>query len=215
MFYSYAPESGLGIVKGFYMAVNIGYSIGFGYPEEQYLNYLFFSSVYVLVGSRYVSCPLSFFGTARLFMKSSTTRFLRHHHSFVAMALGFFADKISEDHDNWFTNLIQQKEYEEAFVKGSTFSERARAVFDQHAPTLRAVSVWLIALGMMIAYSMLEVGWSFKEAQYFAIGTLSTGGLWRIPDDSSTLDVWRDCGLRHGGSSHHGCCDGRSGQRDE
>lgn len=38
----------------------------------------------------------------------------------------------------------------------------------------------------MISYSMMEVGWSFTEAQYFAIGTLSTGGLWRIPDDSST-----------------------------
>lgn len=25
-----------------------------------------------------------------------------------------------------------------------------------------------------------------QEAQYFAIGTLSTGGLWRIPDDSPT-----------------------------
>lgn len=88
------------------------------------------------------------------------------------MALGFFADKISEDHDNWFTNLIQQKEYEEAFNKGTTLADRARAAFDQHAPTLRAVSVWLIALGMMIAYSMLEIGWSFKVAQYFAIGTL-------------------------------------------
>ena len=41
-------------------------------------------------------------------------------------------------------------------------------------------------MGIMISYSMMEVGWSFTEAQYFAIGTLSTGGLWRIPDDSST-----------------------------
>ena len=90
------------------------------------------------------------------------------------------------DHDNWFTNLIQQKEYEEAFNKSSDACSRFRAIFDQHAPTLRAVSVWLIAMGIMIAYSMLEVGWSFTEAQYFAISTLSTGGLWRIPDDSST-----------------------------
>lgn len=41
----------MGIVKGFYMAVNVGYSIGFGYPEEKFLNYLFFSSVYVLVSN--------------------------------------------------------------------------------------------------------------------------------------------------------------------
>lgn len=81
----------------------------------------------------------------------------------MAVALGFFADKISEDHDNWFTNLIQQKEYEEAFSKGTTSMDRARAVFDQHAPTLRAVSVWLIALGIMISYSMLEIGMIFPN----------------------------------------------------
>jgi len=157
IFYSVAPESNLGIFKGFYMAVNVGYSIGFGYPAENYLNYLYFSSCYVLVGS-----------------------------SFVAVALGFFADKISEDHDNWFTNLIQQKEYEEAFQKSSSMLSRFRAIFDQHAPTLRAVSIWLTTMGIMISYSMLEVGWSFTEAQYFAITCLSTGGLWRIPDDSAT-----------------------------
>jgi len=109
-----------------------------------------------------------------------------NNHSFVAVALGFFADKISEDHDNWFTNLIQQKEYEEAFRKNQRGIDRIRAILDQHAPTLRALSVWLIAIGTMIAYTMLEIGWSFKEAQYFAIGTLSTGGLWRIPDNSET-----------------------------
>lgn len=88
--------------------------------------------------------------------------------SFVAVALGFFADKISEDHDNWFTNLIQQKEYEEAFAKDTHIFNRIRAIYDQHAPTLRAVSVWLIALGIMISYSMLQIGWSFKvRRDYF------------------------------------------------
>ncbi|CAB9514833.1 expressed unknown protein [Seminavis robusta] len=157
IFFALAPQSDLGWVKGFYMAINVGYSIGFGYPAETNLNYLYFSSFYVLVGS-----------------------------SFVAVALGFFADKISEDHDNWFTNLIQQKDYEEAFKGGGSFASKTGAIFDFYAPTVRAVSVWLIALGIMISYSMLEIGWSYAEAQYFAIGTLSTGGLWRIPDDSSS-----------------------------
>ncbi|CAB9529837.1 expressed unknown protein [Seminavis robusta] len=159
IFFALAPGSDLGWVKGFYMAINVGYSIGFGYPaeSEEYPNYLYFSSFYVLVGS-----------------------------SFVAVALGFFADKISEDHDNWFTNLIQQREYEEAFSGSGNFASKASAIFDFYAPTLRAVAVWLIALGIMISYSMLEFGWSYNQAQYFAIGTLSTGGLYRIPDDSAT-----------------------------
>jgi hypothetical protein len=31
-------------------------------------------------------------------------------------------------------------------------------------PTLRAVSVWLVAMGIMISYSIREVGWSFTGA---------------------------------------------------
>ena len=52
------------------------YSIGFGYPTEHYDPYLWFSTIYVLVGS-----------------------------SFVAVALGFFADKISEDHGEHYSCL--------------------------------------------------------------------------------------------------------------
>lgn len=39
LWYGYARNSDLGFVKGFYMAVNIGYSIGFGYPAEPYTDY--------------------------------------------------------------------------------------------------------------------------------------------------------------------------------
>ena len=54
LFYAYAPKSNLGSGKGFYMAVNIGYSIGFGYPAENYDPYLWFSTVYVLVCSLFL-----------------------------------------------------------------------------------------------------------------------------------------------------------------
>ena len=37
--YGYANHSDLGFIKGFYMAVNIGYSIGFGYPAEPHTPY--------------------------------------------------------------------------------------------------------------------------------------------------------------------------------
>jgi hypothetical protein len=86
--------------------------------------------------------------------------------SYVAVALGFFADKISEDHDTWFTNLVKRKEYEEAFVKKKDMLSRVRAIFDQNSTTIRAVTVWLITMGMMISYSMFEIGWSFRGTQY-------------------------------------------------
>lgn len=55
LFYAYAPMQNLGLGRGYYMAVNIGYSIGFGYPAEPYEPYLWFSTVYVLVSL----CPMS------------------------------------------------------------------------------------------------------------------------------------------------------------
>ena len=103
--------------------------------------------------------------------------------SFVAVALGFFADKIGEDHDNWFVNMVQQQRYEEAFRNG-TFTDKAKEWFVQNAPALRAIGLFIFWIGIMIMYSMVEIGWSFTEAQYFAISTCSTGGHWSIPQDS-------------------------------
>lgn len=154
LFYAYAPESNLGIAQGFYMAVNIGYSIGWGYPAEPYTKYLWFSSFYVILGA-----------------------------SLVAVALGFFADKVVEDSDDWFTNLMQKREYEKA-IKDRRFHIRLLAWCKYNYESLRAILIWLVWLGIMIMYSMINVGWPFREAQYFAISSLSTGGHWSIPTDS-------------------------------
>ena len=58
------------------MAVNVGYSIGWGYPAEKVDSEMIFSSIYVLFGS-----------------------------SLVALALGFFADNVIADKDSWYDNL--------------------------------------------------------------------------------------------------------------
>ena len=146
----------LGFAKGFYHAVNIGYSIGWGYPSEEYFeNYIWFSSAYVIVGA-----------------------------SLVAVALGFFADKIVEDADNWFTNLLQHEEYKLNVSKEKPIHTRILAWMKFNIETVRAISLWIIWILLMIMYSMVQVGWSFREAQYFAISSCSTGGHWGIPNDS-------------------------------
>ena len=80
--------------------------------------------------------------------------------------MGFFADKISQDHHSWFTNLIKQQEYEEALIKKGNHFSRAQAIYERNAQTFRALTLWLITMGMMISYSMLEVGWSFSGKLY-------------------------------------------------
>ena len=154
-FYGYAKDSDLGIFKGFFMAVNIGYSIGFGYPIEESLHYLWFSTAYVLVGS-----------------------------SLVAVALGFFADKIVEDADDWFTNLLQKQKYKKKIAAGNPIHTRVIAWVVYQSDSVRAVGIWLGWVSIMVLYSMVYFGWTFQEAQYFAVSACSTGGHWAIPQDS-------------------------------
>ena len=154
-FYGFAKDSNLGIFKGFFMAVNIGYSIGFGYPIETSIHYLWFSTAYVLVGS-----------------------------SLVAVALGFFADKIVEDADDWFTNLLQKQKYKKKIAKDQPIFTRVKAWIEYHIESVRAVGIWLGWVSIMILYSMIYFGWTFQEAQYFGVSACSTGGHWAIPEDS-------------------------------
>ena len=155
LFYAYAPEQKLGFAKGLYMAVNIGYSIGFGYPTEDYVQYQWFSSFYVIVGA-----------------------------SFVAAALGFFADAVGQDFGNWFEQQQQRQEYENALKNGKGYFHKIKYWIVDKEEDIRAVAIWFVWVFIMITYSMVQIGWPLVEAQYFAISTCSTGGHWSIPIDS-------------------------------
>jgi uncharacterized membrane protein YeiB len=108
--------------------------------------------------------------------------------SFVGAALGFFAEKITKDSETWFTRMQFEKEMEAAIkAKASVtnFQGNLQAWIHLHSKALKAVSAWLFIVITMIVYSMVFVKWHFREAQYFAVSTLSTGGHWPIPSDSS------------------------------
>ncbi len=57
----YSVQNKLGWSKGFYMAVNVGYSIGWGYPVEISDKNIVFSILYVLIGASAVAAALGFF----------------------------------------------------------------------------------------------------------------------------------------------------------
>lgn len=60
----YAITNEVGWAKGFYMAVNVGYSIGWGYPQEVGPGMKLFSTAYVLVGFSLVAILLASFATS-------------------------------------------------------------------------------------------------------------------------------------------------------
>jgi len=142
------------------MAVNVGMSIGWGFPTEDapgYGDYVFFSMFYVLIGA-----------------------------SFIGVALGFFADQISEDHDNWFTNMIQQREYDYVFDHPETpMLRKVHVLWIQYKPVIRAIAVWFTWIFIMSVYSARSIeGWDWIDGMYYAISSCSTGGLWALPNDS-------------------------------
>jgi Trk-type K+ transport system membrane component len=148
----YAYENEMGWAKGFYMAVNVGYSIGWGFPVEINEGSRFFSTVYVLVGA-----------------------------SAVAAALGFFGQTMIVSSKEWFNEALNQAEKRRA---NRTKLERFSAWIVRHDTAVKTIGLWVIWISAMILFSCLHVKWSFIDGLYFAVSSLSTGGLYAIPSDS-------------------------------
>jgi hypothetical protein len=102
----------------------------------------------------------------------------------VAVALGFFAEKVGEDHDNWFTNLVQDKAFEEIMRNSKNPVVVLKALYIKYEAQIHAILAWVIWIGIMVVYSIFGYGWTYVQAQYFAISTLSTGGLWGVRADA-------------------------------
>lgn len=84
----YSESMNLGWSKGFYMAVNVGYSIGWGYPSEFSDESRVFSTFYVLVGA-----------------------------SAVAASLGYFAQAMIDSSKRWYAKALAQQKFEHSTPK--------------------------------------------------------------------------------------------------
>lgn len=145
----------LGFYKGIYMAVNAGYSIGWGYPYEVSSVSQIFSTVFVLIGS-----------------------------SLVAACLGFFAQGIVDDTDNWYENARQQTEFDEA-QKSDSVIVRWKSWWQFYSIQINSILLWVLWIFAATVWALFSIEeWDFADAILFAISSLSTGGLLGIPSDS-------------------------------
>lgn len=156
LYYAYDLE--LTIARGFYMAVNVGYSIGWGdIPEAGNLSSQWFSTGFVLVGS-----------------------------SFVAAALGFFAASIVEDKDNWYVNEVQRIRYEDYLIKHKNNApKRWYRWLKYNYLSVRSIALWILFVASAtLASWYCNKEFNFINALYFAVSSLSTGGLYALPPNS-------------------------------
>lgn len=132
------------------MAVNVGYSIGWGYPGEDSDGSRVFSTIYVLIGA-----------------------------SAVAASLSYFAQSMIASSKNWYTEALEQ----EKFRTANRF-QKFMYYLKMNEGSVKIICVWLLWIIALIVFSSVTVKWNFTQALYFAVSSLSTGGLWAIPNDS-------------------------------
>lgn len=153
----YTHELDISWSQGFYMAVNVGYSIGWGdIPETGELQSQWFSTLYVLMGA-----------------------------SFVGTALGYFAQHIVDARDNWYEIEVLKKAYEASVVEFKfNYFTRVKLFINYEFDKLKGIFLWccFVFVGTSCAWSLND--WTFINALYFSISSMSTGGLYSLPADS-------------------------------
>lgn len=146
----YCKVNNLGWAKGFYMAVNVGYSIGWGYPVEIDDKTRLFSIAYVLIGAAAAS-----------------------------LSLVMFAKNVIQSCNDWYAVALKSETAEPATLKKSV-----QVWFKQHCYFICIVVSFVAILTTLVVISALRNKWDLSQAFYFALTACTTGGLWRIPDDS-------------------------------
>ena len=132
------------------MAVNVGYSIGWGYPNEINDITRIFSTGYVLIGA-----------------------------SIVAASLAYFATSVISASQEWYATALEEEE-----LGDSSLWTRFHAWVLLHQTALQLITIWFLIIAVLIALSIQQVHWDYSQAIYFAVSSLSTGGLWAIPKES-------------------------------
>ena len=146
----------LGYARGVYMAVNVGYSIGWGDISENYGSKIF-STFYCLTGA-----------------------------SFVGVALSYFADKIQDSSRTWYQDELDAKKKIRLLRKYKDRPFRRAWTWAKYNwDEMKSVYLWFIIVACATTGAMLENNWPFFEALYFAVSSLSTGGLQAIPYGST------------------------------
>lgn len=153
VYYSIRLE--LNFSRALYMAVNVGYSIGWGDILEDLQTSQAFSTFYVIVGA-----------------------------SFIGAGLGFFAEGVVAESGDWYLRAQKDCALQATMAKKSNYLQRAWVYINFHWDKLRGIVIWLLFLIIGTIFAAELNNWTFITALYFAVSTMSTGGLVSLPENS-------------------------------
>lgn len=141
---------------GFYQSVNVGYSVGWGFPGDVNTAGIWFSIIYVMMGVVAVSG-----------------------------IIGIFTEGIIQGRKHWVTKALQRQK-DDANSNSSVTFNKIKSCFLENYSSFTAIIAWFLWVIVGVLWSLFTIKWSFSEAVYFAVSSLSTGGLWPIPAGSSS-----------------------------
>lgn len=148
---------------GFYMAVNVGYSIGWGYPLDATLQSEWFSTFYLLAGALLGTYAAGCF----LVMVTATSREW---------------DVVVEENDTPPSSPGGSETNDTIQLPGW---KQVLTYVRIHYVQLVSIAVFILWIFMMQMWATFSIPkWNFIDGLYFAVSSCSTGGLWSIPDDS-------------------------------
>lgn len=150
--------------KGFYMAVNVGYSIGWGNLTDQTDLSKCFSIVYLLIGA-----------------------------VFLSNCIVLLVEKTIRESDNYLENKIVADHIRSSSkLKGIVLDIYVFIVLNN--PKLLMIYTCFIYVMFGAFWSCVAIKWSMVDGVYFAVSSLSTGGLLGVPHTSND-HVWATVGI--------------------
>jgi hypothetical protein len=99
----------------------------------------------------------------------------------VAAALGIFANNIISESDNWYENELKQVALEHVMEKKAHYPLKIKELVKFHWAKLRTVVLFLAFIFTATICAWQNTKFSFREALYFAVSSLSTGGHYALP----------------------------------
>jgi hypothetical protein len=150
----YAIRNDLGWGKGFYMMINVGYSIGWGYPVELDRECMWFSAMNVLVGATALSFSLKLFAEG----------LLERAKDWYSIAL--YESKMADRDIAWY---IKTREW--------CWAKREELL------VICIFALWVCFMVLWASKSYPD--WKLDQGIYFAVSSLSTGGMLPIPIETA------------------------------
>jgi hypothetical protein len=99
--------------------------------------------------------------------------------SLVATALGYFAQSMIKKSKKWYEDTVIEETARKRGCCGHVI-----AWVNVNSFAVKMTTLWICFVASLIVFWMIKVNRLFSDALYFAVSSLSTGGLLALPNDS-------------------------------